>query len=229
LYFRAHYVWDIWGGAFVGIVCGKIVASRMLADRRGGWFCAWPARMIWGGTALLIIGSTIFFLQLERKIAEYKRPDAILETLSHPQAIIAFGTPAAQPYLIGGWSENQLWRDPPLTINWVEGRDASLVVALKPDEDLRMLLRAYPYRPKGFLCQWMDVSLAGRNVGRIYLEQDWNVYELGLPRNHIANGANKIDFYFPYVDTFNWHGVNRAHKPLSVAFNLVEVAAEPPR
>jgi hypothetical protein len=61
------------------------------------------------------------------------------------------------------------------------------------------------------------------------LEQDWNVYEIGLPKSWIANGENRMDFHFPYADTFNWHGVNPDHKPLSVAFDLMEVAADPTR
>jgi membrane-associated phospholipid phosphatase len=229
LYFRAHYVWDILGGAAVGILCGKTVVSRMLPDRRGSWFCGWLARLIWGGTALLIVSSAIFFLQLERKIAEHKRTDTTFLALPDPQAIIAFGTPEARPHLLRGWSENQRWRDPPLTLNWVEGRDASLLVLLKSDHDLRLRLRAYPYRPKGFLCQWAELRLAGRSVGRIYLEQDWNVYELELPKTQVANGENTVDFHFPYTDTFNWHGVNPAHRPLSVAFTSMEIAADPER
>jgi hypothetical protein len=229
LYFRAHYVWDILGGAGIGIVCGNTVASRLLPGRCGGRPRGWTARLIWGGTGLLIIGSGIFFFLLEAKIAEHRRPEAILSASPHPQVIIDFGTPAAQPYLLRGWSRNQLWRDPPLTINWIEGLDASLVVLLNSDQGSRLRLRAYPYRPRGFLCQWADVSFAGRSLGRIYLEQDWNVYEIGLPKSWIANGENRMDFHFPYADTFNWHGVNPDHKPLSVAFDLMEVAADPTR
>ena len=224
LYFRAHYLWDIFGGAALGIICGKTVASRILPDRRGSWFCGWPARLVWTGTTVLAAAGAIFFFQLERKIAEHKRSGTIVQALSGAQVSVDFGTPEAQPYLLKGWSSNQRWRDPPLTINWVEGRDASLRVPLKPDQDLRLLVRAYPYRPKGFLCQWAEVNFAGQSLGRIYLEQDWNVYELKLPKNGVLPGENRVDLHFPYVDTFNWHGVNPAHKPLSVAFDFIEIA-----
>jgi hypothetical protein len=226
LYFRAHYVWDILAGALIGIACSAIVASRMLPARSGGWFRGWTGRLIWSGTALLVIGTGIFFFLLEAKIAEHRRPENMLRVLSHPQVIIDFGTPAAQPYLLKGWSRNQLWRDPPLTINWVEGLDASLVLRLNSDQDLRLRLRAYPYRPKGFLCQWAEVSFAGRHLGRIYLEQDWNAYEIGLSKSWFVKGENRVDFHFPYAETFNWHGVNPDHKRLSVAFDLMELAAD---
>jgi membrane-associated phospholipid phosphatase len=227
LYFRAHYVLDIFGGAGIGIICGKTVASRMLPDHRRSWFCSWPARLFWSGTVLLIISSAIFFFQLERKIAEHRLPDTIKR--GAPAAVVIdLGTPAAKPYLLEGWSTDKLWRDPPLTINWVEGWNASLAVSLKPDHDWRLRLRAYPYRPQGFVCQWADVSVGGRSLGRIYLEQDWNTYELRLPGSWVAMGKNNIDFRFPYADTFNWHGINPAHKPLSVAFDFLEIRADYP-
>jgi membrane-associated phospholipid phosphatase len=228
LYFRAHYVRDIVGGAVVGILCGTTVAFRMLPDRhRRNWFCGWPARLLWIVTALIAGASAIFFFQLERKIAEHRRPDTMLRA-APAGLLIDFGTPAAQPYLISGWSENKFWRDPPLTINWVEGLNAALAVSLTPDHDWRLRVRAYPYRPKGFVCQWTEVSIDGRSLGRFYLEQDWNVYELELPKDKTAGNDHRIDFHFPYAETFNWHGVNPRHKPLSVAFDFLEIHAENP-
>ena len=228
LYFRAHYVWDIVGGAGIGVLCGKYVASRMLPVR-DGWPRSGAARLLWSGTGMIALGSSLFFFLLEAKIAEHKRVESILGASPDAQVIIDFGTPAARPYLLRGWSRNQLWRDPPLTINWVEGLDASLVVWLNSTRDSRLRLHAYPYRPRGFLCQWSEVSFAGKHRDRIYLEQDWNTYELAVPKSWIAKGENRVDFHFPYADTFNWHGVNPDHRPLSVAFDLMELAADPTR
>jgi PAP2 superfamily protein len=228
LYFRAHYVWDILGGAGIGIICGKYVTSRMLPSACS-WWRGWTARIVWFGTGLVAIASVLFFLLLETKIAEHKRSENLLRAASGPRMIIDFGTPAAQPYLLKGWSRNELWRDPQLSINWVEGLDASLAVSVYSSQDFRLLLHAYPYRPKGFLCQWAEVNVADRSVGRIYLEQDWNTYEIDLPKESITKGENRFDFHFRYADNSNWHGVNPDHKPLSVAFNLMELAVDPTR
>lgn len=225
LYFRAHYVWDILGGAGIGIICGKSVASRMLPPACS-WWRSRPARLIWSGTGLVAIASALFFLLLEAKIAEHKRSESFIRAATGPRMIIAFGTPAAQPHLLKGWSRNELWRDPQLTINWVEGLDASLAVPVNSTQDFLLLLRAYPYRPKGFLCQWAELNVADRRVGRIYLEQDWNTYEIELPKESVTKGENRFDFRFRYTDNANWHGVNPDHKPLSVAFNLMQLSAE---
>jgi hypothetical protein len=60
LYFRAHYVWDVFGGAVIGIVCGSYFARRLLQEQpaRPGSWSVWAT---WGGIRVLALATGIFF------------------------------------------------------------------------------------------------------------------------------------------------------------------------
>ena len=143
-----------------------------------------------------------------------------------PAAEIDFGTDAARPFLLNGWSPNETWRQPTLSINWMIGRDAALNVRLGPGRTYRARFRAYPYRPAGFTCQRIDIWLNGQLVQRVYLEQDWNTYEISFPRQLVKDGGNRIDLQSAYADTTDWHGLNPGRKPLSVAFDVMQFIPE---
>jgi hypothetical protein len=225
LYFRAHFVLDVLGGAVIGIISANYVAKYFLGPTPRRKF-SWPARITWVSTAILAGASSLFFLSLEAKIAAHKRS----ETLGGvSQVEIDFGTPTAQPFLRSGWSTDKSWREPQLTINWVEGRDAVLSVPINPDQDYRLRFYAYPYRPTGFVCQRNDISMNDRHAGTVYLEQDWNTYEVRLPKSLLHEKENKLEFRFSHASDLNWHGVNPERKPLSVAFDLLQVLPIEPR
>ncbi len=55
--------------------------------------------------------------------------------------------------------------------------------------------------------------LNDRHAGRIYLEQDWNSYEILISKDLWTIGDNKVEFNFPYSSQLDWHGINPDHNP----------------
>jgi len=221
LYFRAHYVLDVLGGAVIGIVCGTYFARRILQEQpaRPG---SWGARATWAGIGMLALATGAFFFLLQNKIEQHRiANDSSLPPISPPTEI-DFGTDSARPFLLNGWSPNETWRQPARSINWVVGRDASLRVSFDSGRAYRVRFGAYPYRPAGFTCQWTELWLNGRPTQRIYLEQDWNTYEIVFPHSIVRNGENRINLRFASADAADWHGVNAARRPLSVAFDIMQ-------
>jgi hypothetical protein len=228
LYFRAHYQWDVVGGALIGVVCGSYLARRILGPRpaRTG---SWWKRVIWVGTGGLALSAGGFFLAVERNIAQHRVVDDFSFKPLAPAVAIDFGTDSARPYLLNGWSPNQSWRQPPLSINWAIGRNASLNFSLDSGQNYRVRFRAYPFRPTGFTCQWIDMRLNDHLVQRVYLEQDWNTYEVLFPRELVHGGANRVELHFASANTLDWHGINPEGKALSVAFDMMRITPDPPR
>jgi hypothetical protein len=221
LYFRAHYVVDVLGGAVIGIVCGTYFARRILQEQPARP-ASWLAWVTWVGIGVLTLPTGAFFFRLESNIARHKIVNDVSLPSISPAAEIDFGTDSARPFLLNGWSPNETWRQPMLSINWVIGRDAALKVSLSSGRNYRVRFGAYPYRPAGFTCQWTELWLNGRPTQRIYLEQDWNTYEIVFPQSIVRNGDNRIDLRFAYADAADWHGVNAARRPLSVAFDTIQ-------
>jgi len=221
LYFRAHFVWDVVGGALVGTVCGRYAAKRLLSNARVPRVCR-TGWLLWVTTATLAAAASAFFLALESRIASHKRPPVSF-ALAIPEMEIDFGAPVAQPYLGNGWSVHKRWRNPALTINWVEGPHALVELPVRAPQDHLLSFHAYPYRPTGFVCQRSDLALNGRRVASVYLEQDWNTYVVRLPGHLLVHGKNRLEFRFPYSSTLDWHGINPERKPLSVAFDTLRL------
>lgn len=226
LYFRAHYVWDVVGGALIGLASGAYFARTRLAAQPA-LTASWSARVIWPAIGVIAAASAVFFLRLEGNIARHRVGDDFSLSSIAPAAVIDFGADSARPYLSNGWSTNTTWRQPAASINWVEGRDASLNVALVQGQDYRARFRAYPYRPAGFTCQTIAIKLNDQPVQRVYLEQDWNAYEVLLLKQLVKTGTNRVGLHFAYADTANWHGINPGRKPLSVAFDIMQFIPEP--
>src|SRR5262245_12478786 len=71
LYLRVHYVWDVIGGALIGVACGYGSARYFMPARGSCWRSfAWLASWIPG--AILILFSLPFFFLVEREIARHK-------------------------------------------------------------------------------------------------------------------------------------------------------------
>jgi hypothetical protein len=104
----------------------------------------------------------------------------------------------------------------------VFGRDAALKVPLASGRGYRVRFRAYPYRPTGFTCQWIDIKVNDQLVQRVYLEQDWNMYEVSLPQWLVKAGGNRVELHSAYADAADWHGINPERKALSVAFDMMQ-------
>jgi hypothetical protein len=221
LYFRAHFVWDVIGGALIGTLCGygaarKLITARGARPRSPAWLGAWLP------SAALAAASLGFFWLLEQEIARHK----IGELLNAPAlATVEFGNPSTPPNLRAGWTTDRVWPSEGIPFNWVDGLEASVTLEIPAAQDARLLLHAYPYRPRGFLCQRAEVAINGSFAGRIFFEQDWQRYALAIPSRLLQAGANRIDFTFVYADRSNWHGMNREGKALSVAFHKLQLSA----
>lgn len=225
LYFRAHYVWDVIGGAVIGAACGIYFAKR-LVQRRSARQSHWSARVAWVGIGGVALASGAFFVRLEANIMQHRIVNDSSTPSTSPATEIDFGTDSARPFLSYGWSPNESWRQPVVSINWAIGRDASLRVSLETGRNYRVRFRAYPYRPAGFTCQWVELRVNGRLVQRVYLEQEWNSYEVSIPKALVQTGDNRVDLHFAHADTADWHGVNPGRKPLSVAFDKMQFISE---
>ena len=229
LYFRAHFTWDVVGGALIGIVTAHRVLRKFQWIRtrplpRSPWNLA-----TWTASALLAVGALFFFFFVENKIAQHKLPNNRSASTPPPITTIDFGTEQGKQFLSHGWSENKIWQPGHPTLTWVEGLEASLKLPLDEPGDYSLRFRAYPYRPQGFRCQWINVTINEQFVEKFYLEQDWNEYEVRAAKNIFRAGGNKIDLAFAYADTLNWHGVNPARKPLSVAFDFLHIVPQAKR
>jgi hypothetical protein len=221
LYFRAHYVLDVLGGAVIGILCGTCFARRML-HKQPARPVSWSARAAWVGIGVLTLATGAFFFRLESNIARHRVVNDSSVPSTSPATEIDFGTDSARPFLLNGWSPDETWRQPTLSINWVVGRDAALNVPLGSGRNYRVRFRAYPYRPTGFTCQWINIRVNDQLVQRVYLEQDWNMYEVSLPQRLVKAGVNRVEFHFAAADTLDWHGINPERRALSVAFDVMQ-------
>jgi hypothetical protein len=92
--------------------------------------------------------------------------------------------------------------------------------------DLLLIVGAYPYRARGFLCQRARVMINGLPAGGFFLDLGWHDYRLNVDRDLLRPGHNLIDFVFSYTDDSNWRGVNPQRKPLSVAFQNLRLVAD---
>ncbi|MGH7852849.1 MAG: phosphatase PAP2 family protein [Candidatus Binatia bacterium] len=225
LYFRAHFVWDVVGGALLGSACGywsarKLIPLRERWRRSALWLVAWIP-----GAALALVALSFFWL-LEQEIARHKVSHSSPPVRTTEALRVDFGTPSAQAHLLTGWTSSRIWPAKGIAFNWVEGLQASISLKLPEPRDLRMIIRAYPYRPQGFVCQRAFVTVNGALSGRFFFEQDWQSYTLKVPRDLLRPADNRIDFAFAYADNTNWHGVNPERKALSIAFQTLRLVAE---
>lgn len=221
LYFRAHFVWDVLGGALLGGLCGFAVARRLLSVRAG-----WKQYFRWSPTWIpcIALGAAAigFFALLEREISRHKI-GAETALQGREMHRVDFGTASARSELIAGWAPDGVWPSERFPFNWGEGLVASVNLHIDAPQDARLLLRMYPYRPRGFLCQRAAITINGVFLGRVWLEQDWQRYAIHLPGDRLRRGANRLDFTFVYADRTNWHGMNPERRALSVAFQKIHL------
>ena len=91
LYFRAHYVFDVLGGAVIGIVCGSYFARRML-HKQSARPVSWSARATWVGIGVLTLTTGAFFFVWKATshgtgpltISPFRQPRQPLKLISAP-------------------------------------------------------------------------------------------------------------------------------------------------
>jgi membrane-associated phospholipid phosphatase len=220
LYFRAHFTWDVIGGAIIGIAAGLSVGRKLIG----------PARSIhrsslrtlgWLSVSAIGIGVLIFFHIVERHI------EAAISVAQKPNISAAgsmdFGTPEARTSLHKGWFDDELWEDSKLSIVWAGERTAELALALPIARDYHFRLTLFPYSPKGLVCQQVEVKLNGKSVASLFLEKGWHSYEFMVPSHTIRPGANLLQFSFDYDASPKARGLGSDPRRLSVAFDKLSV------
>lgn len=222
LYFRAHFTTDVIGGVVIGLAAGLPIARKLIppADRlrKGRW-----VPLVWCGAVAVGMCGLIFFGAVENNIITHIRRDRASVPSETRVAALDFGTPEARPLLQSGWSADEHWLDPNKTVVWASGLVSTLTLALPAVQDYRVRLLVQPYAPEGSACQRLEVKVNNQPVSKILLEKGWQAYEFPLPKYTIRAGNNDVEFFFNYSDSPKSRRRSQDERPLSVAFDSLEV------
>ncbi|MDY0041505.1 MAG: hypothetical protein RBS57_14430, partial [Desulforhabdus sp.] len=135
---------------------------------------------------------------------------------------IDVGSPEFDPYLMQGWSFNEVLEDG-TTFRWVQGKNASLTVFLIDTANLKMELKALPFLYPNSPLQEVTVSINDHVVGRIGMANaTWQLFEVDIPRNILRKGLNTIDLMFSSSASPSEVSTDSADpRSLSVAFDVI--------
>ncbi len=220
LYYRAHFTWDVVGGAVIGIAAGLSVGRKLI----GPPFAVIRSRLSTLGLLLpaaIGIGVLIFFHAIEREIEASISVDQ-RPTISAAESL-DFGTLDARKSLRSGWYQDELWDNGKLSLVWAGKRSAEVALALPSARDYLVYLTLFPYSPKGLVCQQVEVKLNGKPVANLFLEKGWHSYEFRAPGKMIVPGDNVLQFSFDYDTSPKSRGLGPDPRPLSVAFDRLDV------
>ncbi len=225
LYYRAHFVRDIVGGALLGSGVGFVVTRKLFLSWKNRKF-HWATYLGWCFTLLIGFGAIAFFLALEKsvelhRISNYEEPHSYSKLIR-----VNFGTPETRTFLHYGWSVDEQSTAGKVSFVWAEGLASELHVVLPYAADYRFRLRLFPYAPKGPACQRAEIKVNGIPVTRLHLNQGWNWYEFRAPRQIINSGKNDIEFYFDYAQSPKSLGLGSDARRLSAAFSALQATPE---
>lgn len=221
LYFRAHYVWDVIGGALIGSGVGIAITKRFIHPSKTE-NSPWTSYLGWSFTVAVGVAALLFFLALEKNIRIHRISDSDASQITSERILVNFGTPDARSLLRSGWSGDEKWMEGKLSVVWAEGLASELQAFFPHSGDYRFHLHLFPYMPKGPACQRVEVKVNAVFVGRLHLEQGWNWYEISVPKEVIQSGKNDIQFHFDYAQSPKSRGLADDARPLSVAFSALE-------
>ena len=141
LYAREHYIWSVIGGGVIGVATGLPIALKLIP--RSNTFRQTSMTLLgWAGTCTLGLSALAFFYITENNIAAHLLPNN--NTANHSIANLDFGTLAALPALLYGWSGDELWDDGQRSVVWAEGPASELVVNLPKEQDYRFRFEVFP-------------------------------------------------------------------------------------
>lgn len=219
LYFRAHFTWDVLGGAVIGIAVGLSIGQQIIRPLRLA--CRSPVKTIgWSLVSALGIGTLIFFHVLEREI---EASLSVARLANGPVArSLDFGTPEARKSLRAGWYNDELWDNGKLSLVWAGNKPADLALTLPNTRSYQFGLTLFPYSPNGLVCQRVGIKLNGESVASLFLEKGWHTYQFAVPRQRIRPGENLLQFFFAYTSPIR-RGETPDNRRLSVAFDRLSV------
>jgi undecaprenyl-diphosphatase len=222
LYYRAHYVTDVLGGAFIGVLIGAPLAKALVPyPLRGG-------RALFGSvgwTVVLIIGVAFggFFYTVERNIAAQRLSEGSSSAGQSLLMTIDFGHPQARAALGTGWAGDELLENSKRTFVWATGSESEMALSLPVARDYLFRLNVFPYSPKGLTCQRIAVDVNGVPIAKLFLEKGWHWYGFEVPKPLVRTGVNKIKFSYDYAQRRVGPSRNTDSRLLSVAFDRLDV------
>jgi len=221
LYFRAHFTWDVVGGAAIGLLTGVLVARKLIA-RSSSVGCG-PVRFAgWLGAAAFGIAGLIFFYSFETNIRIHRVVPATGQGIP-ATSTFDFGTAQARNFLQYGWSGDEQWLDRKQSVVWASGLASALTMKLPAVQDYRFRLHVFPYSPNRTACQRIEVRLNNILVSKIFLERGWHSYEFNVSSNAIRAGKNDVQFFYDYAESPKSRERSSDERALSVAFDKLEV------
>lgn len=225
LYFRAHFLIDVFVGAMLGALTGYFITCKFVSRektfassvmRTGGWFSV-------GAVAL---AGFAFFYVIETQVRSYKVVDTANQAGVAGTTSFDFGTPEVRKILGSGWSLDEYWQDTKQSVVWAEGTRSEMTAVFPSAAAYRWRLNLFPYTGRGPACQVIEVQVNKTSVVKMLLEQGWHWYEFDVPSGVIQNGNNQVEFRFNYSDSPKSQSRSTDTRRLSVAFDMLEAAPQ---
>ena len=220
LYFRAHFTWDVVGGAIIGVLAGILIGRKIIP----GFNSAGSGRLaLWGwlGPMAVAVSALMFFHSIEKNIQAHMLPPINSAADSKPAVTLDFGTPEARRSLRAGWSYDELWGHGQ-SIVWADSLRSQLTMNLPVAKDYRFRLYVFPYSPKGTACQRLKVKINGTFISDISLEKGWHWYEFFVASRAVRAGGNSVEFFYAYTDTPKSRHPPPDERTLSAAFDILQ-------
>jgi choline-sulfatase len=128
---------------------------------------------------------------------------------------IDFGTPAARPFLISGWHQNEGGGRQGPTVVWSQGERSVLDLWLAAPRALRAVIRWAPFDPADGRPQVVTITLNGRRIGSLPLRPRLNEAAIDLPRAAQVAGTNRLEF--------SYRSVADGRRRLAVSWDLLRL------
>lgn len=131
------------------------------------------------------------------ELSELDLADLLPDALVRGETVkIDFGTPAAQPFLLDGWSHPE-GADGDRFV-WAVGGRSSLRFFLTTPGSRAFVVRCHPFRFPDAPVQIVSVRIGGERVASIPLEPGLAEYRWEVPAGVLREGYNRIDFEYAY-------------------------------
>jgi hypothetical protein len=222
LYAGTQYVWNVVGGAALGLAIGLPTALKLIPraksfDRYSLGFVGWSGVFAFGLAGLAV------FYAIENNLAAHLSGNG--PSLSSAlNAKFDFGTSQARRSLRYGWSGDESWSGGKRSVVWADGLASELIMNLPKEENYRFRFNVFPHLPsKGPACQGVEVRVNGLIVAKVLLERGWRWYDFDVPQTAVHNGRNFVQFFYRYAETPKSWGLSVDERKLSVAFDMLEV------
>ncbi|PIE31998.1 hypothetical protein CSA56_16725 [candidate division KSB3 bacterium] len=148
------------------------------------------------------------------------------------------GTSEARQYVLKGWSfDESSGGERPFGFVWAANDEATLLVRVENDKDHQLQFRCYPFSYPGSPQQEVSVFIAHRSVGKVTLQEGWQLYTLDVSQNllkDVVDGSAPLTFVFSHLAKPSEVLGTQDPRQLAAAFDVVSLrpkgteAASPP-